>query len=88
MFSGNVPVGSSLPFAAAAVASRPDDADVVTRRAVPLTYAQTSLQLFNQMRQAGYSPDDLATVRRAYDLAMKLFTSEYRGSGKPLLSHC
>lgn len=85
MLSGNVPVGS--PTAATAVAPRPGDADVDTRRAGAVTYAQTSLQLFNQMRRAGYTQDDLATVRRAYDLAMRLFTSEYRGSGKPLLAH-
>ena len=87
MFSGNVPAGSSSPFATTAVAARPDEAGVNTGRTTTVTYAQTSLQLFNQMRQAGYSHDDLSTVRRAYDLAMQLFTSEYRGSGKPLLAH-
>ena len=87
MFSGNVSGGSSSPFAATGVASRPAEAEVHAGRAGTVTYAQTSLQLFNQMRQAGYSQDDLATVRRAYDLAMRLFTSEYRGSGKPLLAH-
>jgi (p)ppGpp synthase/HD superfamily hydrolase len=87
MFSGNVAAGSSSPFATTAVAPRSDEADLDTGRASAVTYAQTSLQLFNQMRQAGYSQDDLATVRRAYDLAVRLFTSEYRGSGKPLLSH-
>jgi (p)ppGpp synthase/HD superfamily hydrolase len=52
-----------------------------------MTYAQTNLQLFGQMRRAGYSHEDLAAVRRAYDLAMRLFTSKYRGSGKPLMAH-
>jgi (p)ppGpp synthase/HD superfamily hydrolase len=52
-----------------------------------MAYAQTNLQLFNQMRERGYSDDDLAIVRRAYTLATQLFTSEYRGSGKPLLAH-
>jgi (p)ppGpp synthase/HD superfamily hydrolase len=51
------------------------------------TYAQTNLQLFAQMRRAGYSDEDLAALRRAYDLAVHLFTSKYRGSGKPLLAH-
>jgi (p)ppGpp synthase/HD superfamily hydrolase len=52
-----------------------------------MTYAQTNLQLFGQMRRAGYGDADLAAVRRAYDLAMRVFSSKYRGSGKPLLAH-
>ncbi len=51
------------------------------------SYAQTNLQLFNQMRAAGYGDADLKTVRTAYDLATRLFTAKFRGSGKPLLSH-
>jgi (p)ppGpp synthase/HD superfamily hydrolase len=50
-------------------------------------YAQTNLQLFRQMRQEGYGDADLEAVRRAYDLAARLFTCMYRGSGKPLLAH-
>lgn len=50
-------------------------------------YAQTNLQLYNQMRQAGYSDADLVTVRKAYDLGVRLFTAKFRGSGKPLLAH-
>ncbi len=50
-------------------------------------YAQTNLQLYNQMRSAGYGDADLAMVRKAYDLATRLFTAKFRGSGKPLLSH-
>ncbi len=52
-----------------------------------VSYAQTNLQLFNQMRAAGYVDADLRTVRTAYDLATRLFTAKFRGSGKPLLSH-
>ena len=87
MLTGNAPVaaGPSGPFTTAGtIGLHVEDARMNGSGA---TYAQTSLQLFNQMRQAGYSHEDLATVRRAYDLAMRLFTAEYRGSGKPLLSH-
>jgi (p)ppGpp synthase/HD superfamily hydrolase len=52
-----------------------------------MMYAQTNLQLYNQMRQEGYPADDLAVVHAAYDLATKLFTAAFRGSGKPLLAH-
>ena len=50
-------------------------------------YAQTNLQLYNQMRAAGYGEASQARVREAYDLATRLFTAKFRGSGKPLLSH-
>lgn len=52
-----------------------------------MVYAQTNLQLYNQMRQAGYGEADLLAVRQAYELATRLFTAKFRGSGKPLLSH-
>lgn len=52
-----------------------------------MLYAQTNLQLFNQMRTAGYTEADLKAVRAGYDLATRLFTAKFRGSGKPLLSH-
>lgn len=51
------------------------------------TYAQTNLQLFNQLRQAGYSNADIGFLRVAYDLAMQLFTGLFRGSGKTFLAH-
>ncbi|HXH05508.1 MAG TPA: HD domain-containing protein [Vicinamibacterales bacterium] len=50
-------------------------------------YAQTNLQLYNQMRRAGYAERDLDLVRRAYELGTVLFAGAYRGSGKPLLAH-
>ena len=55
--------------------------------AAALAYPQTNLQLFGLMHRAGYSETDLAVVSRAYDLAVRLFTAKYRGSGKPLLAH-
>jgi (p)ppGpp synthase/HD superfamily hydrolase len=50
-------------------------------------YAQTNLQLYTQLRRAGYTDSQLALVRAGYDLALGLFTASFRGSGKPLLSH-
>jgi (p)ppGpp synthase/HD superfamily hydrolase len=55
--------------------------------AAPLAFPQTNLQLFGVMRRAGYSDADLTLVRRAHDLAIRIFTAKYRGSGKPLLAH-
>jgi len=62
---------------------RPRDASATA----PLAFPQTNLQLFGLMQRAGYPEPDLALVRRAYDLAVRLFTAKYRGSGKPLLAH-
>jgi (p)ppGpp synthase/HD superfamily hydrolase len=50
-------------------------------------YAQTNIQLYRQLDEWGYAPDDAVAVARAYDLALRLFTCVYRGSGKPFLAH-
>jgi (p)ppGpp synthase/HD superfamily hydrolase len=50
-------------------------------------YAQTNLQLFTQLRRAGCTDEELGLVRAGYDLAMRLCTASFRGSGKPLLTH-
>lgn len=52
-----------------------------------MEYAQTNLQLYNQMRRAGYGEPDLKAVHDAYELATRLFTGKFRGSGKPLICH-
>jgi (p)ppGpp synthase/HD superfamily hydrolase len=52
------------------------------------SYAQTNIQLFNQLhRQGGYSPADLQAVMSAYELAMLLTTGRFRASGKPFIAH-
>lgn len=51
------------------------------------SYAQTNLQLYAELRQAGYSLGDTGDVHAAYELALSLFTGCYRGSGKPFLAH-
>ena len=50
-------------------------------------YAQTNLQLFNQLRRDGYSKTDRDLVRDAYELAMVLFSGRFQPSGKPFIAH-
>ena len=50
-------------------------------------FAQTNVQLFNQMRAAGYPTHDLEAVRAGYDAASVLFASRFRPSGKTFLAH-
>ena len=50
-------------------------------------FAQTNLQLINQMRRDGYQADEVGLLIRSYDLAMRLFTGRYRASGKTFLAH-
>ncbi len=37
-------------------------------------YAQTNIQLYEQLIDAGYSDSDLICVRGGYDLAVRLFS--------------
>lgn len=50
-------------------------------------YAQTNIQLFNQMRARGYAAPDVTMVASAYDFGTEIFTAKFRASGKPLLAH-
>ena len=52
-----------------------------------LPYAQTNIQLFNQLHHEGYSNEEIVLVRDAYQLAMRLFTGQYRPSGDTFISH-
>jgi hypothetical protein len=49
--------------------------------------AQTNLRLYEQLRRAGRDADELAAVRRAYELAMRIFAGQYRATGKPFVAH-
>lgn len=49
--------------------------------------AQTNLQLYNQLRLEGRSPDDLALIRRCYELSVTLYTGSFQGDGKPFVAH-
>jgi len=50
-------------------------------------YAQTNIQLYNQMLALSYSEADVDRVRQAYELLMQLFGSQYRPNGKPFVNH-
>ena len=50
-------------------------------------FAQTHLQLLNQLRDRGFSSADLVTVDAAHAYARELFAGCYRASGKPFVCH-
>jgi hypothetical protein len=49
--------------------------------------AQTNLQLYNQVRLEGRTPDDLAMIRRCYELSVALYSGAFQGDGKPFVAH-
>ena len=49
--------------------------------------AQTNLQLYNQLVARGWSDPELASARRAYELATDLFAGQLRPSGKTFVAH-
>ncbi|HBE20933.1 MAG TPA: hypothetical protein DEG17_06750 [Cyanobacteria bacterium UBA11149] len=51
------------------------------------SYAQTYIQLLNQLQREGYSKEDLILIKNAYEMAMELFTGCYRPSGKTFIAH-
>jgi (p)ppGpp synthase/HD superfamily hydrolase len=51
------------------------------------SYAQTNVQLFNQLLAEGYSQEDREIVRVTYEFAMVLFTGLFLPSGKPFIDH-
>lgn len=50
-------------------------------------HAQTNLQLYRQLIEAGWSEPDLARVRAAHDLSSELFAGCYRPSNKAFIAH-
>ena len=52
-----------------------------------IQYAQTNLQLYNQLMQANYSASELGVIRKAYDLAIQLFANTFRANKKPFIAH-
>lgn len=50
-------------------------------------YAQTNIQLFNQLQRAGWARADLAYIKEVYWLAAALVSGQYRASGKPASAH-
>ncbi len=53
----------------------------------PIGYAQTNIQIYNQMKTLGYQDQEIERVRRAYGLAMRLFSGQFRANEKPQLAH-
>lgn len=51
------------------------------------SYAQTNIQLLNQLQQLGYSDAALERLCRAYGLVMQLFSGRFRPSGKTFIAH-
>jgi (p)ppGpp synthase/HD superfamily hydrolase len=51
------------------------------------SFAQTNLQLFNQMYDLGYHEQEIAAIKKSYELAITLFTGRFRGSGKTFIDH-
>jgi (p)ppGpp synthase/HD superfamily hydrolase len=51
------------------------------------SYAQTNVQLFNQLRSEGYSKKERQSVLAAYEFAMRLFPGLFLPSGKPFIDH-
>ena len=50
-------------------------------------YAQTNLQLYNQMIAAGYPESALLMIKQGYSLALRLFAARCRGNEKPFICH-
>lgn len=50
-------------------------------------YAQTNIQLYEQLQSTGVQGRDLLRVRRAYELALELFAGRLGPWQRPLLSH-
>jgi (p)ppGpp synthase/HD superfamily hydrolase len=50
-------------------------------------FAQTNLQLVNQLHRESYSVPDIEIILGAHELAMRLFTGRFRASGKTFIAH-
>jgi hypothetical protein len=50
-------------------------------------YAQTIIQLFNQLQEKGYTATDLDVVAKVHKVAIRLHSGRYEGSGKTFMAH-
>lgn len=50
-------------------------------------YAQTNIQLYEQLTSDSYSSIELKRIRDCYELAARLFSGQYRANGKPFVAH-
>jgi (p)ppGpp synthase/HD superfamily hydrolase len=51
------------------------------------TYAQTILQLYDQLKRDGYSSDEMTVIHNVYEISMSLFSGRFQPSGKGFMSH-
>lgn len=51
------------------------------------SYAQTNIQLFNQLHREGYGAADFTAVASSYELTTELMTGQFRASGKTFIAH-
>ena len=51
------------------------------------TFAQTNIQLVNQLYRDSYTVAELRPILSCYELAMRLFTGRFRASGKTFIAH-
>jgi len=51
------------------------------------TFAQTNIQLINQLWVSGYPAGEIDSVVTSYEVAMRLFTGLFRASGKTFIAH-
>jgi hypothetical protein len=49
--------------------------------------AQTNVQLLRQVVERGWTDEDLVRLRSAYELAMWVFSGQYRANGKTQIAH-
>jgi hypothetical protein len=49
--------------------------------------AQTNIQLYNLLRRQGRSSDELALVKRCYQLGVSLYSGYFQADGKPFVAH-
>jgi (p)ppGpp synthase/HD superfamily hydrolase len=52
-----------------------------------VTYAQTNVQLFNQLQRLGYSKDECQRVFEGYEFGMRIFSGLILPFGKPFIDH-
>ncbi len=50
-------------------------------------FAQTNIQLLNQLRDDGYSAAEILPVITSYEIAIRLFTGLFRASRKTFIAH-
>jgi (p)ppGpp synthase/HD superfamily hydrolase len=51
------------------------------------SFAQTNIQLLNQLCDDGYSTTEILPIVTSYETAMRLFTGLFRASGKTFIAH-